>query len=55
MGRPVTKTKEQREAKYNQWFVDNADCRRKYCREFQQRRRAKLKAEMEKKGMENER
>jgi len=47
MGRPVTKTPEQREAKRRQWFIDNADSRRKYQREYQRNRRARIKAENE--------
>ena len=34
MGRPITKTPEERDAKYKQWFKDNAEHRRKYHREY---------------------
>jgi len=47
MGRPVTKTPEQREAKRRQWFIDNAGSRRTYQREYQRNRRARIKAENE--------
>ena len=34
MGRPVTKSRCQRRQKYKQWFIDNADHRRKYIRDY---------------------
>jgi len=41
LGRPVTKTPEERKAKNNQWFEDNRESRREYHRIYGQKRRAK--------------
>jgi len=43
MGRPVTKTPEQKASKHKQWFIDNADRRRDYQREYQRKRMARNK------------
>ena len=42
LGRPVTKTAEEREAKHKQWFKDNKESRREYQRKYQQKRRERL-------------
>jgi hypothetical protein len=34
MGQPVTKTPEERKAKEKQWFIDNAEHRKEYSREY---------------------
>tara|TARA_R100000750_G_C2337087_1_gene92551 strand:- start:936 stop:1367 length:432 start_codon:yes stop_codon:yes gene_type:complete len=41
LGRPVTKTPEERKAKHDKWFSDNKESRREYHRNYGRIRRAK--------------
>ena len=39
MGRPVTKTPEERKAKHEQWFIDNREHRLQYLKDYYRRKK----------------